>query len=96
LAERRNLVCSFDPSIPRITPYVIREWTFASLRVPEHKVTMIQIDDIMRVVYIKRLMVIVCLPSFETQVDRLNINTLVESCRWLVSPWLVWAKSVRV
>ena len=43
MAERHNIVvCSFDPSSPRITAHDIHEWIQATLRLPEQKVTMIQ------------------------------------------------------
>jgi len=54
IAECHNTVlCSFDPSSPRITAHDIHEWIIAVLRIPEHKVQMIQIGDIKRHVYIK-------------------------------------------
>jgi hypothetical protein len=54
MAERHNtVVCSFDPFSPRITAYDIHEWIFATLRIPEHKVTMIQTDGIKRQVFTK-------------------------------------------
>jgi hypothetical protein len=54
MAERHNsVVCSFDPSSPRITAYDIQKWIFAVLRNPEQNVPMIQIEGIKRHVYIK-------------------------------------------
>jgi len=54
MAERHNtLVCSFDPASPRITAYDIHEWIYVSLRLPERKVALIQLDDIKRQVYMK-------------------------------------------
>jgi hypothetical protein len=54
MAERQNIVvCSFDLSIPKITAYDIHQWIFATMRIPEHKILMIQIDGIKRQVYIK-------------------------------------------
>jgi hypothetical protein len=54
MAERQNtVVCSFDPSSPRITAYEIHEWIHAALRIQENKVSMIQIDGIKRQVFIK-------------------------------------------
>ena len=54
MAERNNtVVCSFDPSSPRITAYDVHEWIHAALRIPEDKITMIQIDGIKRQVFIK-------------------------------------------
>jgi len=53
MAERhKTVVCSFDPSSPRIIARDIREWVHATLRIPEHKVTMIQIDRIKKQVFI--------------------------------------------
>jgi hypothetical protein len=53
MAERHNtVVCSFDISSPPITTYDIHEWIYASLRIPEQNVQMIQIDGIKRQVYI--------------------------------------------
>jgi hypothetical protein len=54
MAERQNtVVCSFDLASPKITAYDIHEWIFAIMRIPEHKILMIQIDGIKRQVYIK-------------------------------------------
>ena len=54
MAERNNtVVCSFDLSSPRITAYDVHEWIHAALRIPEDKITMIQIDGIKRQVFIK-------------------------------------------
>ena len=56
MAERHDtVVCSFDPSSPRITAHDIHEWIHATLRLPEQKVTMIRIDGIRRQVFIKLL-----------------------------------------
>ena len=54
MTDRQNtVVCSFDPTSPRITAYDIHEWIHEALRIPEHTVSMIQIDGIKRQVYIK-------------------------------------------
>jgi hypothetical protein len=54
MAERHNtVVCSFDLTSTRITAHDIHEWISAVLRIPEHKVQMIQTDGIKRHVYIK-------------------------------------------
>ena len=54
MAERQNtVVCSFDPSNPRITAYDIHEWFHADLRIQENTVSMVQIDGIKRQVFIK-------------------------------------------
>ena len=54
MVERHNtVVCSFDLASSRITAHDIHEWIFAVLRIPEHKVRMIQTDGIKRHVYIK-------------------------------------------
>jgi hypothetical protein len=54
MAERQNtVVCSFDPSSPRITAYDIHEWLHAALRIQENTVSMIKIDGIKRQVFIK-------------------------------------------
>jgi len=56
MAERHNTVlCSFDPPSPRITAHDIHEWIHATLRLPEQKVTVIQIYGIKRKVFIKLL-----------------------------------------
>jgi hypothetical protein len=53
-AERHNtVVCSFVLSRSSITAYDIHEWIFAVLRIPEHKVQIIQIDGNKRHVSIK-------------------------------------------
>jgi len=46
-------VCSFDPTIPRITAWDIHEWIYASLKIPDQEVQMIQIDGVRRQVFIK-------------------------------------------
>jgi len=52
MAERHNtVVCSFDPSNPRIR--WVDEWIYASVRLLEPKATIIQIGGIKRQVYIK-------------------------------------------
>jgi hypothetical protein len=54
MAERLNtVVCSFDPSSPRITEYDNHEWLHTTLRIQENTVSMIQIDGIKRQVFIK-------------------------------------------
>jgi len=47
MADRLNkIVCTFDPTTPRITAYDINEWIQQVLRITEHTVSMIQIDGI--------------------------------------------------
>ena len=54
MAERHNtIVCTFDPTSPCITEYDIHEWIHQVLRIPEHTVSMIQIDGTKRQIYIK-------------------------------------------
>jgi hypothetical protein len=54
MTERINtLVCTFDPASPRITAYDIHEWIYATLRLPDSDVNMIQVDGIKRQVFIK-------------------------------------------
>jgi hypothetical protein len=54
MTKRRNtLVCTFDPVSPRITAYDIHEWIYATLKLPDSNVHMIQIDGIRWQVYIK-------------------------------------------
>jgi len=54
MAARHNTtVCTFDPTGPRITACDIHEWIHQVLRIPEHTVSMIQIDGTKRQVYIK-------------------------------------------
>jgi len=56
MAERHNaLVCSFDPSSPRITAWDIHEWMYVSLKIPDYDVRMIQTDGVRRQVFIKLL-----------------------------------------
>ena len=56
MAERLNtIVCTFDPTSPRVTAYDIHEWIQQVLRIPEHTVSMIQIDGIKRQVFIKMI-----------------------------------------
>jgi hypothetical protein len=54
VAERQNTaVCCFDPNSPHITAFDIHEWIHDVLKIPEHRVNMIQIDGTKRQVYIK-------------------------------------------
>jgi len=54
MAERLNTIfCTFDPTSPRVTAYDIHEWIQQVLRIPEHTVSMIQIDGIKRQLFIK-------------------------------------------
>ena len=54
MTERHNtLVCTFDPTSPRITAFDIHEWIYTSLRIPEGDVQMIQIDGVRIQVFIK-------------------------------------------
>ena len=54
MAVRQNtIVCTFDPTSPRITAFEIHEWIHDTLKIPEQKVRMIQIDGTKRQVYIK-------------------------------------------
>ena len=54
MTERHNtLVCTFDPTSPRITAFDIHEWIYTALRIPEGDVQMIQIDGVRRQVFIK-------------------------------------------
>ena len=54
MAERHNtIVRTFDATIPRKSAYDIHEWIHQVLRIPEHAVSMIQIDGTKRQVYIK-------------------------------------------
>jgi hypothetical protein len=53
MAERLNIiVCTFDPTSPCITAYDIHEWIHHVLRIPEHIVSMIQIEGTKRKVCI--------------------------------------------
>jgi len=69
MVERQNtIVCYFDPTNRRITAYDIHEWIHYVLSIPEHKVSMIQIDGIKRQVFIK-------------MVDKESVRTLLlETC----------------
>jgi len=54
MSERQNtVVCTFEPTSHRISAFEIHEWIHNKLRVPEHTVTMIQIDGPKRQIYIK-------------------------------------------
>jgi len=54
MSERQNTaVCSFDLKNPRISALDIHEWIFEQLHAPENVVTMVQIDETRRQVYIK-------------------------------------------
>ena len=54
MAERLNTIfCTFDPTSQRVTAYDIHEWIQQVLRIPEHTVSMIQIDGIKRQLFIK-------------------------------------------
>ena len=48
-----TLVCSFDPTSPRITAWDIHEWIHDALKIPEQDVQLVQIDGIRRQVFIK-------------------------------------------
>ena len=52
-ARQNTIVCTFEPARPRISALDIHEWIHETLRIPEHKVSMIQIDDPKKKVYIK-------------------------------------------
>jgi hypothetical protein len=52
-SERQNtLVCSFEPTSPRITAYQIHEWIHENMHLQEEDVRMIQIDGPQRKIYI--------------------------------------------
>jgi hypothetical protein len=54
MAERRNTtVCIFDQHSPKITAFHIHEWIHDTLQLEEDEVSMIQIDEPRRRVYIK-------------------------------------------
>jgi len=54
MGERRNrILCTLDPSSPRISALQIHEWIHAVLRIPEQNVNMVLIDGTKRQVYIK-------------------------------------------
>jgi hypothetical protein len=54
VAERQNtVVCVFDKHSPKISAHEIHEWIYATLRLPDDDVEMIQIDGPSRHVYIK-------------------------------------------
>jgi hypothetical protein len=82
MAERHNtLVCSFDPSGPRITAYDIHEWIYTALRLPEHKVNMIQIDGVKRQVYIEMVDSECVLAVLRDTVGRAEYKYLTGSCQ---------------
>jgi len=43
-ACQNTIVCTFDPTSPRISAFDIHEWIHETLRISEQKVSMIQID----------------------------------------------------
>jgi hypothetical protein len=45
MADRQaTVVCTFEPTSPRITAYDIHEWIYEELRIPEDQLRVIQID----------------------------------------------------
>jgi hypothetical protein len=54
MAARQNTtVCTFDPTRPWITAFDIHGWIHETLRLPEQKVSMMQIDGPKRQIFIK-------------------------------------------
>ena len=53
MGRPNTLVCSFDPTSPRITAWDIHEWIHDALQIPEQDVLMVQIDGVRRQVFIK-------------------------------------------
>ena len=53
VTRQNTIVCTLDPTSLRITAFDIHEWIHKTLRLPEQKVSMIQIDGPKRQVYIK-------------------------------------------
>jgi len=54
MAELLNtIICTFDPTIPRVTACDIHDWIQQVLSITEQTVSMIQIDGIKRQVFIK-------------------------------------------
>ena len=53
-SERHNtIVCSFEPTSPRITAYQIHEWIHDKMHLWKEDVRKIQIDELQRMVFIK-------------------------------------------
>jgi hypothetical protein len=56
MAKHQNtIVCTFELNSPKITAFEIHESIHNTLRIPEHDVTMIQVDGIERPVFIKMI-----------------------------------------
>jgi hypothetical protein len=54
MTERENtLVCTFDPQSHRITAYDIHEWIYETMHLEGTDVSMVQVDEPRRQVYIK-------------------------------------------
>jgi len=79
MAERLNtIMCTFDPTSPRITTYDIHEWIQQVLRIPEHTVGVIQIDGANRQVFIKVTNNDTYKPYLGKQMDKLKTNITTE------------------
>jgi hypothetical protein len=50
---KQTVVCSFDPSSPRLTAYEVHEWIHDQLKVLDDTVTAVQIDASKRLVYVR-------------------------------------------
>jgi hypothetical protein len=56
MATRQNtIVCTFELNSPKITAFEIHEWIHNTLLIPEHDVTMIQVNGIKRQLFIKMI-----------------------------------------
>jgi hypothetical protein len=54
MADRQaTVVCTFEPTSPRITAYDIHEWIYEELRIPEDQLRVIQIDGTKKQVFLK-------------------------------------------
>ena len=54
MCDRQNtLVCSFDLCSPRINAFQIHEWLYEMVHITEDVVRVIQIDGLLRKVYVK-------------------------------------------
>ena len=92
MAERHNtLVCTFDPTSPRITACDIHEWIHQGQRIPEHTVRMIQIIGAKRQVYIQMTNNVYVQALIGKQMNKPNTSITTEYYRYSTEQRLGWA-----